>query len=242
MDDAEIKKTFKKVDNNPEVQYINETLKQDSSKSQEEAYLEIYRRVRPGDLATVDNAKSLIENMFFNFDRYDISNVGRWKTDQRLAEALEKIGISPKDGKSTEYSTKERILQRQDIVGTIAEIIRMNNDPESEPDDIDHLGNRRVRSIGELLQNRVRVGLSRMERITKDRMSTSDLSTVTPVQLVNARPVASMAREFFTTGQLSQFMDNTNPLSELEHKRILSATGPGGLTRERAGFEVVPSS
>ncbi|OGZ61207.1 MAG: DNA-directed RNA polymerase subunit beta [Candidatus Spechtbacteria bacterium RIFCSPLOWO2_01_FULL_43_12] len=238
MDDAEIKKTFKKVDNNPEVRYIEETLKQDPAKSQEEAYLEIYRRVRPGDLATVDNAKNLIENMFFNFDRYDISNVGRWKTDQRLAEALEKIGMPSKDGKSTEYSTKDRILQSQDIVGTIAEIIRMNNNPESEPDDIDHLGNRRVRSIGELLQNRVRVGLSRMERIAKDRMSTSDLGTVTPVQLVNARPVASIAKEFFTTGQLSQFMDNTNPLSELEHKRILSATGPGGLTRERAGFEV----
>lgn len=238
MEDAEIKKTFKKIDNNPQVEYIKETLEQDPAKDQEEAYLEIYRRVRPGDLATVDNAKSLLENMFFNFDRYDLSNVGRWKTDQRLAGALESVGIKPKDAKHTEYSVEDRVLQRQDVIGTIAEIIRMNNDPESEPDDIDHLGNRRVRSIGELLQNRVRVGFSRMERIAKDRMSTSDIGTVTPVQLVNARPVASIAKEFFTTGQLSQFMDNTNPLSELEHKRILSATGPGGLTRERAGFEV----
>ncbi|MEX0870134.1 MAG: DNA-directed RNA polymerase subunit beta [Candidatus Spechtbacterales bacterium] len=239
VEPEDVKKYYKKlISDTGSVDCIEETFKHDLTKSQDEAYLEVYKRVRPGDLATVENAKSLLENMFFNFDRYDLSNVGRWKSKHRLAEALESIGIKTKYSSGTEFSTEERVLNVNDILGVIAEIIRMNNDPEATPDDIDHLGNRRVRSIGELLQNRLRVGLTRMERILKDRMSTSDLDTVTPIQLINARPVASVVREFFTTGQLSQFMDNTNPLSELEHKRILSATGPGGLTRERAGFEV----
>ncbi|OGZ59547.1 MAG: DNA-directed RNA polymerase subunit beta [Candidatus Spechtbacteria bacterium RIFCSPLOWO2_12_FULL_38_22] len=238
MTDLDIKKAFKKVDSNTDIKYIERTLKQDPSKTAEDAYLEIYKRVRPGDLATPDNAKSLIDNMFFNFDRYDLSNVGRWKSNQRLAETWEILGIKTPKASNTEYSTDERTLKKEDILGVMAEIIRMNNNPDAKADDIDHLGNRRIRSIGELLQNRLRVGLTRMERNTKDRMSTLDINTVTPIQLINARPVASIVKEFFTTGQLSQYMDETNPLSELEHKRILSATGPGGLTRERAGFEV----
>jgi len=225
--DEDIRKFFKKVDINPNTSYIEETLKRDSSKNRDEALIEVYRRIRPGDLATVENARQLIENMFFNFERYDLSKVGRWKMSQRLPGA-----------KTSTYSKEERVLSVEDIVGVLTEIIRMNNDPEAHPDDIDHLGNRRVRAVGELLLNRLRVGLTRMERIVRDKMSTLDPATLTPSQLINARPVMAIVREFFTTGQLSQFMDNTNPLSELEHKRRLSATGPGGLTRERAGFEV----
>ncbi|OGH70191.1 MAG: DNA-directed RNA polymerase subunit beta, partial [Candidatus Magasanikbacteria bacterium RIFCSPHIGHO2_01_FULL_47_8] len=230
----DIKKLFKKIDTDTSTSYIDETLKRDTTKTRDEALIEVYRRVRPGDLATVDNAKQLIENMLFNFERYDLSRVGRWKMEQRLENDF-KLN---KKGGSTEYAKEERVLRVEDVVGVIYEVIRMNNDPEANPDDIDHLGNRRVRAVGELLQNRLRVGLTRMERIVKDKMSTLDPATITPSQLINARPVMAVAREFFTTGQLSQFMDNTNPLSELEHKRRLSATGPGGLTRERAGFEV----
>lgn len=225
--DEDIRKVFKKIDVDPKTSYIEETLKRDSSKNRDEALIEVYRRIRPGDLATVENARQLIENMFFNFERYDLSKVGRWKMSQRLQGA-----------KTPTYSKEERVLNVEDVVGVLTEIIRMNNDPEAHPDDIDHLGNRRVRAVGELLINRLRVGLTRMERIVRDKMSTLDPATLTPSQLINARPVMAIVREFFTTGQLSQFMDNTNPLSELEHKRRLSATGPGGLTRERAGFEV----
>jgi len=225
--DEDIRKFFKKVDIDPNTSYIEETLKRDPSKNRDEALIEVYRRIRPGDLATVENARQLIENMFFNFERYDLSKVGRWKMGQRLQSA-----------KTSTYSKEERVLDVADVVGVLTEIIRMNNDPEAHPDDIDHLGNRRVRAVGELLLNRLRVGLTRMERIVRDKMSTLDPATLTPSQLINARPVMAIVREFFTTGQLSQFMDNTNPLSELEHKRRLSATGPGGLTRERAGFEV----
>ncbi|MDO8754713.1 MAG: DNA-directed RNA polymerase subunit beta, partial [Anaerolineales bacterium] len=211
-------------------------LARDTAKTSDEAIIEIYKRVRPGDLATIDNAKNLFENMFFNFDRYDLSRVGRWKLDQRLAGAYEMLGVE-KD-KKTEYTKEERVLLMEDVIGVIAEIIRMNNDPEAHPDDIDHLGNRRVRAAGELLQNRLRIGMTRMERIIRDRMSTLDVYTLTPAQLINPRPFMAIVKEFFTTGQLSQFMDNPNPLAELEHKRRLSATGPGGLTRERAGFDV----
>ena len=231
--DEDIRKFFKKVDSDASISYIEETLKKDPSKNRDEALIEVYRRVRPGDLATVDNARQLIENMFFNFERYDLSKVGRWKMGQRLNDTS--ITANKADGT---YTKEERVLRVEDVVGVLHEIIRMNNDPEAHPDDIDHLGNRRVRAVGELLLNRLRVGLTRMERIIRDKMSTLDPATLTPSQLINARPVMAIVREFFTTGQLSQFMDNTNPLSELEHKRRLSATGPGGLTRERAGFEV----
>ena len=208
--------------------YIEETLKRDLTHNQAEALVEVYQRLRPGDLATPDTAKDLIWNMFFNFERYDISKVGRWRMGQRLPAASHGDAISVQD----------RVLKPEDVVAVLREIIRLNNDPEGKPDQIDHLGNRRVRTLNELLVNRLRVGLMRMERIIKDRMSTLDIYTLAPIQVINPRPVMAVVKEFFTSSQMSQFMDNENPLAELEHKRRLSATGPGGLTRERAGFEV----
>ncbi len=225
--ELDIKEKFQDV-NKGEIDYIEETLKRDTTHDQAEALVEVYQRLRPGDMATSDTARELIENMFFNFERYDLSKVGRWRMWQRLPELK---------GKS-EIGVSDRVLKPEDIIAVMREIIKLNNDPEGKPDQIDHLGNRRVRTMAELLQNRLRVGLMRMERIIKDRMSTLDIHTLTPVQLINPRPVMAVVKEFFTSSQLSQFMDNENPLSELEHKRRLSATGPGGLTRERAGFEV----
>ncbi len=212
---------FADIDTNPDMKYIEATLEKDPSKNPDEGFKEVYKRIRPGDLATVDNARSLIEAMFFNYDRYDLSLVGRYKFNQRL-----------KQGKR-----EERILTREDLVGVVREIIRLNNTQEPA-DDIDHLANRRVRAVGELIQSKFRVGLQRMSRIAKDRMSLADLDTVTPAQLIHVRPIVAVMQEFFSSSQLSQFMDQTNPLAELEHKRRLSAMGPGGLSRERAGFEV----
>ena len=215
---------FQDVDTDAENKYIEATLAKDISKSEGEGLKEVYKRIRPGDLATVDNARGLIHAMFFNFNRYDFGRVGRYKINKRFMFDQE---ISP----------KTRVLMREDVIAVVQEIIRLNNNQE-EADDIDHLGNRRVRAVGELVQNKFRIGLARMERIVKDRMSTKDISTLTPGQLINARPVIGSIREFFMSSQLSQFMDQTNPLAELEHKRRLSAMGPGGLSRERAGFEV----
>jgi len=217
-------KEFKDVDNG-EIQFIKTTIERDSSKTQEDAWIEIYKRIRPGDLAAVDNARQLIENMFNNFERYDLSEVGRYKLNQRL-------------GIKTSLGKEFRILRKEDLVSIIKEIIKLNNDPETPGDDIDHLGNRRVRALGELLENKIRVGLARLERIARDRMSTLDVYNLQPAQLVNSRPLMATVKEFFTSSQLSQFMNQINPLSELEHKRRLSAMGPGGLTKERAGFEV----
>ena len=227
--DEDILELFKDVDSHPEIKYIQKTIQSDFSKSKNEAMIEIYKRIRPGDLATVDNASALVEAMFFNFSRYDLSKVGRWRMIQRMKKEV---------GKEEEITKTNRVLQRDDVVNVLKEIIKLNNNPEAKPDNIDHLGNRRVRSLGELLQNRLRIGIARMERIIKDRMSTLDIATVTPVQLINVRPFVAAVKEFFTSSQLAQFMDNQNPLAELEHKRRLSAMGPGGLTRERAGFEV----
>ena len=222
--DEEIKKLFVGVDIADDVSYIEATMAKDLAKNEAEGLKEVYKRIRPGDLATADNARQLIHSMFFRFDRYDFGRVGRYKLNQRF-------GFDIPNNKET------RILRPEDLVAIIKEIIRLNitQDPE---DDIDHLGNRRVRAIGELLQNKTRVGLARMERIVRDRMSILDLGEITPNKLINARPVISVVREFFMSSQLSQFMDQTNPLAELEHKRRLSALGPGGLARERAGFEV----
>ena len=206
-----------------EVSYVRKTLDRDASKNQDEAFIEIYKRIRPGDLATADNARSLITSMFSS-ERYDLAEVGRYKFNQRL-------GLT-KDPK------KVRTLDKDDLVAVMREIIRLNNASDGADDDIDHLGNRRVRGVGELLQNRLRVGVARMARIVRDRMSTLDPAMITPAQLINARPFTAAVKEFFTSSQLSQFMDQVNPLSELEHKRRLSAMGPGGLQRERAGFEV----
>ncbi|MCX6760588.1 MAG: DNA-directed RNA polymerase subunit beta [Candidatus Nealsonbacteria bacterium] len=246
-DDQAIKEMFQDVDRN-EIKYIEETLKKDTTHNQSDALVEIYHRIRPGDLVTPDTAKELIENMFFNFERYDISKVGRWRMWQRLPELSpnfknKKSGKEDKDAvksKKTaeEITIKDRVLKLEDVAAVIKEIIRLNNTPGSVADQIDHLGNRRVRTLNELLQNRLRVGLMRMERIIKDRMSTLDVDFLTPGQLINPRPFMAVVKEFFTSSQMSQFMDNENPLAELEHKRRLSATGPGGLTRERAGFEV----
>jgi len=225
LDDKKIKETFGDD--------IEETLKRDPTKNQGEALVEIYRRLRPGDLVTPDTARELIENIFFNFSRYDLLRVGRWRMQQRLPTLKSQIP-NPK----SQITPEDRTLKSEDIVEVIREIIRLNNDPEAKPDEIDHLGNRRVRTVAEVLQNRIRIGLMRMERNIKDKMSTLDIQTLTPVELINPRPVMAVIKEFFTSSQLCQFMDNENPLAELEHKRRLSATGPGGLTRERAGFEV----
>jgi DNA-directed RNA polymerase subunit beta len=222
--EKDILETFEDVDTG-EVKFLVETLAKDSARNQGEGYKEIYKRLRPGDLATEENAKSMVTAMFFNFERYDFGSVGRYRLNQRLEI----------DRADTE---ENRILNTDDLILTIKEIIKLNNDPSAKPDDIDHLGNRRVRAVGELIQNKLRVGLYRMVRNVKDRMSTCDPLTVVPGQLINPRPVAASVKEFFSSSQLSQFMDQVNPLAELEHKRRLSAMGPGGLTRERAGFEV----
>ncbi len=227
--DKEIKELFKEVDKG-EVKFIEKTMAQDPTKDQAEAMVEVYKHIRPGDMASPDTAKELLDNMFFNFERYDLSKVGRWKMRRRLEEL--------KDKKNDKITKNDRVLKLDDVVFVIREIIRLNNDPKAEPDQIDHLGNRRVRTLGEFLNNRLRVGLMRMERIIKNKMSTADTATVKPIQLINPRPFMGVVKQFFSSSQFSQFMDNENPLAELEHKRRLSATGPGGLTRERAGFEV----
>ncbi|MBI2038498.1 MAG: DNA-directed RNA polymerase subunit beta, partial [Candidatus Nealsonbacteria bacterium] len=203
----------------------------DPTHNQAEALVAVYGHLRPGDLSTPDTAKELIWNMFFNFERYDLSKVGRWRMNQRFPNLKLK-------NQNSEIKVEDRVLKPEDVVNVLREIIKLNNDPLARPDQIDHLGNRRVRALNELLVNRLRVGFMRLERIIKDRMSTLDPSTMAPIQLVNPRPIMAIVKEFFTSSQMSQFMDNENPLSELEHKRRLSATGPGGLTRERAGFEV----
>lgn len=222
--DEELLELFKDSDNG-EIRYIEKTIEKDPAKSQGEGYKEVYKRIRPGDLATESNAKQVIDAMFFSFEKYDFGAVGRYRLNQRLEVDM------PND-------EKHRVLTREDLIMIIKEIIRLNNDPMAMADDIDHLGNRRVRSIGELVQNKLRVGLARTARNIKDRMSTCDIALVVPGQLVNSRPIAAAIKEFFSSSQLSQFMDQVNPLAELEHKRRINAMGPGGLTRERAGFEV----
>ncbi len=221
--EKEIRAAFAHVDNGA-ASSVDATFEKDPSKSQSDALIEVYRRLRPGDLATVDNAKSLLENMFFNFKRFDFSRVGRYKINKRLD-----LDVT--------NTIENRVMRMEDLVAIIAEIIRLNNTQEL-PDDIDSLANRRVKLVGELVQRQFRIGLLRMERNAKDRMSMSEIETVTPGQLINARPIVAAVREFFASSQLSQFMDQINPLSELAHKRRLSSMGPGGLSRERAGFEV----
>jgi DNA-directed RNA polymerase subunit beta len=223
LTEQQIRDSFKHVDQGAS-SYIDATLEKDPSKSSNEALIEVYRRLRPGDLATVDNARSLIENMFYNFKRFDFGRVGRYKINKRLDLNVPNI-------------IDNRIMRIDDLLAIISELIRLNvtQDPA---DEIDSLANRRVKLVGELVQRQFRIGLLRMERNAKDRMSMSEIETVTPAQLINARPVVAAVREFFASSQLSQFMDQINPLSELAHKRRLSSMGPGGLSRERAGFEV----
>jgi len=219
----DIKKAFKTEDEKSPVKFIENTLKKDLSTNQEEGYIEIYRHVRPGELATFDNAYDLINNMFFRSDRYDLAKVGRYKLNQRLALST---------------SIDERSLTLNDLIAIVKEIIQLNNNPESIDDDIDHLGNRRVKAVGEILAERFRVGLMRMRRTIQDRMATLDPETITAAQLINPRQLVAVLREFFNVSQLCQFMEQMNMLSELEHKRKITCMGPGGLVRERAGLEV----
>ena len=223
MTDTAMREAFKHVDTGKS-SHLEATLDKDSTKGHSEALIEVYRRLRPGDLATVDNARSLLENMFYNFKRFDFSRVGRYKLNKRLG-----IDIA--------NTQENRIMRLEDLVAIIAELIRLNVTQEPA-DDIDSLANRRIKMVGELVQRQFRIGLLRMVRNTQDRMSMSEIETVQPGQLINARPVVAAVREFFASSQLSQFMDQINPLSELAHKRRLSSMGPGGLSRERAGFEV----
>ncbi len=203
--------------------FVRETLVQDKVSSPEEALIEIYKRMRPGDPPTIEAAKQLFENLFFNPDRYDLSRVGRLKLNYKFPE--NKIAV--------ETTT----LSKEDILSTLFYLCELNNG-RGAIDDIDHLGNRRVRAVGELIENQYRIGLVRMERAIKERMSIQEIETLMPHDLINQKPVSAVVKEFFGSSQLSQFMDQTNPLSEVTHKRRLSALGPGGLTRERAGFEV----
>lgn len=224
-ENKDILKAFSSVDDNPDHPFIKSTLEKDPAKNYHQAMVEIYKRIRPGDLVTPESAKSFLEAMLFNPKRYDLGHVGRYKINQRLGLKLDE-------------TPENRILLLSDIIEVIKEIIRLNNNPLAEADDIDNLKSRRVRAVGELVQSRLRVGLLRMERIIKDRMSVVDPETAVPSQLINSRPIQAVLQEFFASSQLSQFMDQTNPVAELEHKRRLAATGPGGLSRERAGFEV----
>lgn len=220
---SEIRELFADIDTG-DVKYIAETLEKDTTRGANEALIEVYRRLRPGDLATVDNARQMIERMFFDFKRFDYSRVGRYKINQRL-------------GLDVANTAENRTFQVSDLVEIIREIIRLNNTQEA-PDDIDALSNRRIKLVGELLARQFRVGMLRMQRNAMDRMSVTDIENVSPSQLINARPVVAAVREFFTSSQLSQLIDEVNPLAELSHKRRLSSTGPGGLSRERAGFDV----
>ncbi|MBI9047293.1 MAG: DNA-directed RNA polymerase subunit beta [Anaerolineaceae bacterium] len=230
--DEEIISIFEDIDNDPDRQFIATTMRQepewDLARGQtiaEAALLEFFRKMRPGDPATLDNARQFLEEQLFDQRHYDLESVGRYKLNQKLDLTLE-IPIS------------HRTIAKWDIVRLVRQMIKINNEME-DPDDIDHLGNRRVKTVGELIQNKLRIGLRRMERVIKERMSIRDQQDkVTPDSLINIRPVVASLREFFGSSQLSQFMDQTNPLSELRHKRTLSALGPGGLRRERAGFDV----
>ena len=226
--DDKLRELFADADTNPNHHYIQTTLDKDTVKDAEGALLEVYKKLRPGDPPTQENAKSLMQSLFFNPRRYDLGRVGRYKLNKRLELPV---------------SADERTLTPRDLVAIVRKLIEANNSVDSDQgpiheDDIDHLGNRRVRSVGELLQNQFRIGLLRMERVIKERMTIQDPSSATPGALINIRPVVASIKEFFGGSQLSQFMDQTNPLAELTHKRRLSALGPGGLSRDRAGFDV----
>ena len=227
MTDDDLETAFADVDTNPDRPFLRTTLEKDPTREKDEALIELYRRLRPGDPPTRDNATTMLDNLFFNDRRYDLARVGRYKLNERLHRE-----------KSDGARPDSRILTREDLIEIIREMIRLGNGL-SEPDDIDHLGNRRIRAVGELIQMHVRTGFQRLERGIRERMTIQDPETVTPKGLISTtRPVMAAVREFFGGSQLSQFMDQTNPLAELTHKRRLSALGPGGLSRDRAGFDV----
>ncbi len=223
---------------------IRDTLLADKTMSQDEAVIEIYRRLRPGDPPTLDTATNLFNNLFFNAERYDLSKVGRLKLNHKMEfDGEERVDYYPTgvNHDSEEIALGDLpTLRREDILEAVKYLVDLKNgtDPTKKIDDIDHLGNRRVRVVGELLENQYRIGLVRMERAIKERMSLQEIETLMPHDLINSKPVSAVIKEFFGSSQLSQFMDQTNPLSSVTHKRRLSALGPGGLTRERAGFEV----
>src|SRR5215203_2003700 len=218
---------FSRIDTG-DVPFIASTLDKDSTTTRGEALIEVYKKLRPGDPPTGDNAEKLVESLFFNFRRYDLGRVGRYKLNKKLTGVADRMGIT--------LST-ERTISREDIAAIVGHLIELNNGL-GIADDIDHLGNRRIRANGELIQNAFRVGLLRMERVVRERMSIQEAEKATPNALINIRPVVAAMKEFFGGSQLSQFMDQTNPLAELTSKRRLSALGPGGLSRERAGFDV----
>src|SRR6266550_3848426 len=218
----EIAALFTGLDNDPDHQYIASTLDRDPTTNTNEGLVEVYKRLRPGDPPTIDNARSLVQSLFFNFRRYDLAKVGRYKLNRKLG---------------LDQPMTTRTLTNDDLVKIVGRIVELNNGKGSA-DDIDHLGNRRVRAVGELIQSQFRVGLLRMERVVRERMSIVEPEKATPKELINIRPVVAAIKEFFGGSQLSQFMQQTNPLDELTHKRRLSALGPGGLSRERAGFDV----
>ncbi len=225
QDDDKLLELFAEEEKNAERKFIQTTIDRDPLiKDEAAALIDIYRKVRPGDPPNVENARKLINNLFFSPQHYDLGVVGRYKVNQRL-------------GFSNGTEKQERALTIEDVIEIVRRVIMINNGDDSA-DDIDHLGNRRVRVVGELIQNQFRIGLMRLERVARERMSILSSDMVTPSSLVNIRPVVSAIREFFSGSQLSQFMDQTNPLAELTHKRRLSAMGPGGLSRERAGFDV----
>ncbi len=233
----EIAALFVNVDTDPDHPYIAATLDKDLTKTQQDALIEVYKKLRPGDPPTGDNARQLVESLFFNFRRYDLGRVGRYKFDKKLDAVAERMGI--------ELQRDERTITREDIAAIVGHLIELNAEghkPAGErrwtADDIDHLGNRRIRANGELIQNAFRIGLLRMERVVRERMTIQEIDKATPNALINIRPVVAAMKEFFGGSQLSQFMDQTNPLAELTSKRRLSALGPGGLSRERAGFDV----
>ncbi|MEG6523903.1 DNA-directed RNA polymerase subunit beta [Desulfotomaculum sp. 1211_IL3151] len=227
--------------------YVQETLTRDNTDTEEEALVEIYKRLRPGEPPTVESARSLLNTLFFDPKRYDLAHVGRYKLQKKLKHGILYRYPNGEDGPKEwdRLLNKEvpvertfiRELTKEDIIATFRYLIGLMSG-EGIVDDIDHLGNRRLRSVGELLQNQFRIGLSRMERVVRERMTIQDVDVITPQVLINIRPVVASIKEFFGSSQLSQFMDQTNPLAELTHKRRLSALGPGGLSRERAGFEV----
>ncbi len=229
--DEELIALFEDIDNNPERMYIPSSIRQEPDWEvdgkftiAEQALIEFFKRMRPGDPATLDNAREFLETQLFDQRHYDLERVGRYKLNQRL-ELEDKIPLS------------RRTITKWDFIQLVRRMILINNEV-IKPDDIDHLGNRRIKTVGELIQNKLRIGLRRMERVIKERMSIRDQEQLAPITLINIRPVVAALREFFGSSQLSQFMEQTNPLSELKHKRTVSALGPGGLRRERAGFDV----
>ena len=234
----EIVSLFSSVDTDPEHQYIQSTLEKDTTTNTNEGLVEVYKRLRPGDPPTIDNARNLVNSLFFNFRRYDLAKVGRYKLNRKLGLDLDMTHRSL----TTKYMRcnahgEPPLENHDDLARIVGRIIELNTG-KGKADDIDHLGNRRVRAVGELIQGQFRIGLLRMERVVRERMSIVEPEKATPKELINIRPVVASIKEFFGGSQLSQFMQQTNPLDELTHKRRLSALGPGGLSRERAGFDV----